>query len=124
MSGVAKAELHVHLEGTAPPELVSHIAARNGVDVPARMLGTDGRFRYTDFLDFLATYDLAASVIRTGQDYRDITYDYLCQCGRGGAIYVELTASPDHAALVGLSDEEHLSAIAEGIDDARRDTGI
>jgi len=124
LSPVPQAELHVHLEGTAPPELVSRIAARNGLPLPERMLGEDGRFRYTDFLDFLATYDLAASVIRTGQDYRDITYEYLCSCARGGAIYVELTASPDHAALVGLSDEQHLAAIAEGIDDARRDTGI
>jgi adenosine deaminase len=124
MSTVPQAELHVHLEGTAPPELVSRVAARNGVELPERLLGGDGRFRYSDFLDFLATYDLAASVIRTGHDYRDITYEYLCQCARGGAIYVELTASPDHAALVGLSEEEHLSGIASGIDDARRDTGI
>jgi adenosine deaminase len=119
-----KAELHVHLEGTAPPELVQRIAARNGVSIPGGVLGHDGRFRYTDFLDFLRTYDLAASVIRTGEDYRDITYEYLCACARGGAIYVELTASPDHAALVGLSDEGHLDGIARGIDDARRDTGI
>src|SRR6201996_4884081 len=118
MSGVAKAELHVHLEGTAPPELVSRIAARNGLDVPERLLGTDGRFRYTDFLDFLATYDLAASVIRTDEDYRDITYAYLCSCARGGAIYVELTASQDHATLVGLSDEAHWGGIARGIDEA------
>src|SRR6201996_9119930 len=124
MPDVAKAELHVHLEGTAPPELVARIATRNGVDLPEQLLGTDGRFRYTDFLDFLRTYDLAASVIRTGQDYRDITYEYLGACAAGGAIYVELTASPDHARLVGLSDEEHLEAIAQGIDDARRDTGI
>ena len=41
------AELHVHLEGTAPPELVSRIARRNGVDLPERLLGDDGRFRYT-----------------------------------------------------------------------------
>ena len=41
------------------------------------MLGDDGRFHYTDFLHFLRTYDLAASVIRTGEDYRDITYEYL-----------------------------------------------
>jgi adenosine deaminase len=121
---VPEAELHVHLEGTAPPELVQHIAARNGVPLPSRLLGSDGRFRYTDFLDFLRTYDLAASVIRTGQDYRDITYEYLCQCARGGAIYVELTASPDHARVVGLSDEEHLAGIARGIDEARSDTGI
>jgi adenosine deaminase len=119
-----KAELHVHLEGTAPPDLVQRIAARNGVSIPPGMLGHDGRFQYTDFLDFLRTYDLAASVIRTAEDYRDITYEYLCGCARDGAIYVELTASPDHAALVGLSDEEHLDGIARGIDDARRDTGI
>jgi adenosine deaminase len=124
MPTVPQAELHVHLEGTAPPELVSRIAARNGLDLPEGMLGDDGRFRYGDFLDFLATYDLAASVIRTGQDYRDITYDYLCDCAAGGAIYVELTASPDHAALVGLSDTDHLGGIAQGIDDACRDTGI
>jgi adenosine deaminase len=124
MPTVPKAELHVHLEGTAPPELVGRIAARNGLSLPERLLGTDGRFRYTDFLDFLRTYDLAASVIRTGEDYRDITYEYLCSCARGGAVYVELTASPDHAALVGLSDEEHWDGIARGIDDGRRDTGI
>ena len=124
MQTVPEAELHVHLEGTAPPELVTRIAARNGLSLPDRLLETDGRFRYTDFLDFLRTYDLAASVIRTGEDYRDITYEYLCSCARGGAIYVELTASPDHAALIGLSDEEHWDGIARGIDDARRDTGI
>jgi adenosine deaminase len=124
MPTVPMAELHVHLEGTAPPELVRRIAARNGSPLPERLLGSDGRFRYGDFLDFLRTYDLAASVIRTAEDYRDITYEYLCACGRGGAIYVELTASPDHAQLVGLSDEDHLSGIALGIDDARRDCGI
>jgi adenosine deaminase len=92
--------------------------------VPEGVFETPERFRYTDFLHFLQTYDLAASVIRTGDDYRDVTYEYLAGCAREGAIYVELTASPDHAALVGLSDEEHLDAIALGIDDARREHGI
>jgi adenosine deaminase len=109
----------VHLEGTAPPELIGRIARRNGLRVTEGLLGDDERFTFTDFLDFLAAYDRAASVIRTGEDYRDITYEYLRDCAREGAIYVELTASPDHAALVGLSDSEHLEGIARGIDDAR-----
>ncbi len=121
---VAKAELHVHLEGTAPPELIARIAQRNGVALPDGMLAEDGQFHYTNFLHFLQTYDLAASVIRTAEDYRDITYDYLAAVAQDGGIYVELTASPDHAALVGLSDEEHYAGIAAGIDDARRDHGI
>ncbi|MGZ4167054.1 MAG: adenosine deaminase [Solirubrobacteraceae bacterium] len=124
IDALAKVELHVHLEGTATPELVQRLAARNGIALPERLLNEHGRFHYGDFLDFLDTYDLAASVIRTGADYRDITYEYLSACAREGAVYVELTASPDHAALVGLSDEEHLDGIAQGIDDAREQHGI
>jgi adenosine deaminase len=118
---IPKAELHVHLEGTAPPALIGRIAQRNGMPVPSGLFDGDDRFVYSDFLDFLRAYDDAASVIRTGEDYRDITYEYLCSCAEQGAIYVELTASPDHAALVGLSDAEHLDGIAQGIDDARAD---
>lgn len=119
-----KAELHVHLEGTAPPALIARIAKRNGIELPAGMLAPDGRFHFRDFLHFLNTYDLAASVIRTSEDYRDITYEYLSSVAREGGVYVELTASPDHAALVGLDDDAHYGGIAQGIDDARRDHGI
>jgi adenosine deaminase len=124
VDGLAKVELHVHLEGTATPELVQRLAVRNAIELPARLLNEHGRFHYGDFLDFLRTYDMAASVIRTAEDYRDITYEYLRECAAEGAIYVELTASPDHARLVGLSDEEHLDGITRGIDDARRLHGI
>ena len=124
MSGVPKVELHVHLEGTAPPDLIRRLAERNGLPVPEGTFAAPDRFAYTDFLDFLRTYDKAASVIRTGEDYRDITYEYLVSCAAQGAIYVELTASPDHAKLVGLSDEEHLDGIARGIDDARAEADI
>jgi adenosine deaminase len=124
LTDVPKAELHVHLEGTAPPDLIRRIAERNGLPVPEGVFATPDRFAYTDFLDFLKTYDKAASVIRTGDDYRDITYEYLMSCAAEGAIYVELTASPDHAKLVGLSDEEHIDGIARGIDDARGGSGI
>ncbi len=118
------AELHVHLEGTVPPALIQRLADRNGLKVPEGVFATPEKFKWVDFLDFLRTYDLAASVIRTQQDYRDITYEYLMSCAREGAIYVELIASPDHARSVGLTDAEHYDGIAAGIDDARRDGDI
>ena len=119
-----KAELHVHLEGTATPELIGSIAARNGLQLPPGLLAAPDRFAWRDFLDFLATYDLAASVVRTGQDFRDITYAYLSACAAEGVVYVELIASPDHAHAAGLGDAEHWDGIAAGIDDARTDHGI
>jgi adenosine deaminase len=121
---IAKVELHVHLEGTAPPALIRRLAERNGLPVPEGVFADDGRFAYTDFLDFLETYDRAASVIRTAEDYRYVTYEYLAGCAYEGAVYVELIVSPDHAARVGLSGEEHLDGIGRGIDEARRDHGI
>jgi adenosine deaminase len=119
-----KAELHVHLEGTATPDLVRRIADRNGLEIPEGVFAAPDRFAWRDFLDFLNTYNMVSSVIRTGEDYRDVTYEYLAACAGDGAIYVELTASIDHARLAGLSDAEHWEGIAAGIDDARRDHDI
>ncbi len=121
---VPKAELHVHLEGTAPPALIRRLAARHGMPVPEGVFRSDEEFEWSDFLHFLRTYDLAAGVIRTAQDYRDVTFEYLSACAAEGAVYVELIASPDHAAAVGLSDAEHYAGIAQGIDDARAAHGI
>jgi adenosine deaminase len=119
-----KAELHVHLEGTAPPALIRRLAERNGMTVPEGVFKSDDEFEWSDFLHFLRTYDLAASVIRTPEDYRDVTFEYLVSCAAEGAVYVEVIASPDHAAAVGLSDAEHYAGIAQGIDDARHEHGI
>jgi adenosine deaminase len=119
VNGVPKAELHVHLEGTADADLLARLAERHGRTLPADLLTG-----WTDFLDFLRAYDVAASVIRTGEDYRDVTYEYLARCAAEGAVYVELIASLGHGDEVGLPDDEHLAGIAAGIDDARRDHGV
>ena len=121
---VPKAELHVHLEGTAKPELIRRIAARNGLALPPGLLADPDTFAWRDFLDFLATYDLAASVIRTAEDYRDVVLAYLSDCAAEGAVYVELIASPDHARAVGLSEAEHRAGLFAGIDEARAAHGI
>ncbi len=121
---VPKAELHVHLEGTAKPELIRRLARRNGLDLPPGLFVDDETFHWIDFLSFLKSYDLAASVIRTAQDYRDVVHEYLRDCAEEGAIYVELIASPDHARAVGLSEAEHRAGLFQGIDDARADFGI
>ncbi len=124
IESVPKAELHVHLEGTATPALVRTLAERNGMTLPKALFAHENAFAWTDFLHFLETYDLAASVIRTPEDYRDVTYDYLSRCAGEGVVYCEMMSSPDHAAANGMTYGDHLEGIAAGIDDARRDHGI
>ena len=121
---IPKAELHAHLEGTAGPDLVRRLADRNGMSLPDGLFDAEGGFAWTDFLDFLRAYDAASSVIRTPLDYRDVTYEYLMGCARDGAIYAEVMSSPDHAAMAGMSYTDHLDGIAQGIEDARAESGI
>ena len=118
------AELHVHLEGTVPPALIQKLADRNGLSVPAGVFASPDRFQWVDFLDFLRTYDLAASVIRTEQDYRDITYEYLIGLRpRGRDLRRADRLARPCGVRSGCPTPTHYAGIAAGIDDARRDGG-
>ena len=108
---IPKAELHVHLEGAASPDLVRRLAERNQIDLAPSLFDEQGNFAWNDFLPFLEVYDAAAGVIRTVADYRDVTYEYLRACAEEGAIYVELMSSPDHAAEAGMSYQDHVDGI-------------
>jgi adenosine deaminase len=105
----------VHLEGTVTPELARRIARRNGVDPPP------DPYDYRDFAHFLELYDVVASRLRTADDYREVTREYLTGAG---AVYVELTASAEQAEAVGVSDAEHVDAIARGIEESGVEAGL
>ncbi len=124
MTGIPKAELHVHLEGTATPALVRRLAARNHVALPEDLFSDDDTFNWHDFSHFLTVYDTASSVIVTPADYRDVTYDYLARSAAEGVVYCEMFSSPDHAAATGMTYGEHVAGIAQGIDDARAEYAI
>ncbi len=117
------AELHCHIEGAAPPELVCALAHRHGVDVTG-LVDEQGHYRWHDFTSFLAAYDLASSVFRTPQDYAALSHAYFTQCAREGMIYGEIFISPDHAMAAGLGYEAYVEGLAEGILQAKDECGI
>jgi len=119
-----KVELHVHNKGTITHELASELAKRHEVKLPAGLFNKDGKYQFSDFLDFLKKYDQVAALVRTPQDVGDVVYDYLKRCHAQGAIYVEITCSPYHARTVGLSYEQFVNALALAIDRAQQAFGI
>lgn len=124
VASLPKAELHCHIEGSAPPALVRKLAQRNGVILPDSMFVDEHRFAWEDFHSFLSAYDAACDAMRKPEDYRDLVYDYLGRCAREGAIYVEMFSSPEHVEDVGMSYAAQLEGLAAGIEAAEADFGI
>lgn len=123
---IKKAELHVHLEGTITPTLAQQLATRNKLIIPEGLIAPDGEsYLSRDFLHFLSVYDTLAALIKTPQDYYDITFDYLRANALENTLYVEMMYSPDHAEqMSGIPSIEHLHAIQQAIDDAEAQFGI
>lgn len=119
-----KAELHVHLEGTVSPALAVRLAERNNMPLPEGIFNADGEYNWSTFPEFLNSYDVASSVIRTHADYVDVTYEYLASIAREGAIYAELTIGPDIPAMFGMGYTDYIQAVAEGCEKAKAEFDI
>lgn len=119
---ILKAELHCHIEGAATPEMAVLQASRYGVDWSSFV--RDGKYQWSDFSTFLDAYDVVAGLFRTQADFASLTESYLSSIARNGAIYSELSISPDHAGRVGLSPQDYTDAIAEGVARANAKTGL
>lgn len=121
---IPKAELHCHLEGSVPPALARELAARNGLDLPPGLFGTDGHYVWRDFLSFLDAYDRVCGVLRTPRDFGDILYSYLQRTAAEGAVYVEMFCSPERPKALNIPYATWLGALVDAIDRARADFGI
>jgi adenosine deaminase len=116
-------ELHCHVEGAAPPNLVRVKADRWGVDLDW-LFDDAGGYAWHDFTSFIRAYDGVASVFRTFDDYADLAEAYLAASAADGVIYTELFISPDHARRTGIGWIPYLHGIAEGIRRAEARRGI
>jgi len=78
-----KAELHCHIEGAAPPDLVVRQAAKYGADVSPFI--RDGAFVWHDFASFLAAYDSSADLFRDEDDFARLSEHYLTSLAKSSS---------------------------------------
>ena len=111
-----KVELHLHLEGAAPPALIRTLAAEKGIALPG-VFDAKGHYLWHDFSSFLACYEAACQVLSSPEDYARLTAAVLAAARADGVIYTEVFVSPD---LCGGGDpvawREYLAAIAGAAD--------
>lgn len=110
---IPKLELHLHLEGAAPPAFIRGLAKEKYEDISG-IFDERGAYAYKGFGEFLRVYEAATSVLRSPEDYARLTRAVLEECAASGVIYAETFLSPDFCGGRDLSAwREYLAAITE-----------
>jgi len=93
--GLPKAELHLHIEGSLEPDLMFALAQRNGVAIPyASVEDVRAAYAFGNLQDFLDIYYAGADVLRTQQDFHDLTAAYFDRAAADGVVHAELMFDP------------------------------
>ncbi|ALG89554.1 MULTISPECIES: adenosine deaminase [Actibacterium] len=124
LKNVPKVELHLHLEGAAPPAFIRGLAKRKNMDISG-VFDADGGYAFTDFRHFLQVYEAATATLQTPEDYHRLTLAVLEESAANGVIYTESFLSPDFCGGRDVGAwREYLHAIRDAADQAEREFGI
>ncbi|MCX7889830.1 MAG: adenosine deaminase [Rhodobacteraceae bacterium] len=119
-----KVELHLHLEGAAPPAFIRGLAQEKSLDLTG-LFAPDGSYAIAGFRHFLKVYEAACTVLRTPEDYRRLTLAVLEESAASGVVYTEVFLSPDFCGGRDVAAwQEYLEAIREAAEAAGRRDGI
>jgi aminodeoxyfutalosine deaminase len=125
LSALPKAELHVHLEGSMPPQTLLDLAARHGVEgLPTSLDAVREFYDFRDFAHFVDVYRAAVTVLRDGADFAALAYDKGAELASHGVRYAEVFVTPQLHAGRGIAADEVFGGLEDGRRRALRDHGV
>ncbi len=118
-----KVELHLHLEGAAPPEFIRTLAQEQSVDLSG-IFDESGAYKWSDFAEFLKVYEAACSVLKGPDEFRRLTERVLAEQSAHNVIYTEIFLAPDLCGGDAAGWRDYLAAMIEGAQNAQAAHGI
>jgi adenosine deaminase len=120
-----KAELHLHIEGTFEPELMFEIAARNNISLKYSSVDELRQaYKFNNLQDFLDIYYSGAGVLRTEEDFYDLTYAYLLRAHSDSVLHTEIFFDPQTHSANGISFKTVIEGIHRALRDGHQKLGI
>ena len=120
-----KVELHCHIEGTLEPELMFTLAERNGVALPHDSVeGLRAAYQFNQLQDFLDLYYAGMSVLRSEQDFYDLTWAYLERINQQNVRHTEIFFDPQGHVSRGIPLDTAVVGITSALDHAEREFGV
>lgn len=118
-------ELHLHLEGTLEPELIFRLAERNRIALPyADIDDLAARYDFTDLQSFLDLYYANMAMLRTAEDFAEMTEAYLTRAAEAGVCHAEVFLDPQAHVSRGVPLEAALQGVSSALDAAPARHGI
>ena len=125
ITGLPKAELHLHIEGSLEPELMFALAQRNGVAIPyATVKDVRAAYAFGNLQDFLDIYYAGADVLRTRDDFHDLAAAYFARAAADGVVHAEIMFDPQTHTDRGVSFETVIEGLLSGMAEAETSYGI
>jgi adenosine deaminase len=125
IEGLPKVELHCHIEGTFEPELMFQLAQRNSIDLPySDVESLREAYKFTELQDFLDIYYQGMNVLRTKQDFYDLTWAYLQKVHSHKVVHTEIFFDPQGHTSRDVSFETVVEGITGALDDGEKKMGI
>ena len=119
------AELHLHLEGTLEPETIFAIAERNKIALPyANIDELRARYAFTDLQAFLDLCYTNVDVLRTAEDFADMTTAYLERAAAAGLRHAEVFLNPQAHTVRGVPLPEVMAGVASALSESLRTHGL
>jgi adenosine deaminase len=120
ITGLPKAELHLHIEGTLEPEMVFALAARNGVALPYPSVTALRRaYDFSNLQDFLDLYYQATQVLLTERDFHDLASAYLDRARAENIRHTEIFFDPQAHMRRGVPLATVIEGLLAALDEAQ-----
>jgi adenosine deaminase len=115
LSGMPKAELHLHIDGSLRAPRLLQLAAKHSVSLPySSVAEVEAAYDFSDLQSFLDLYYLGASVLRDQEDFYLLMKDYLEVCRVQNIVHCEIMVEPQTYLPQGVE----LAVVLEGFDRA------
>lgn len=125
ITGLPKAELHLHIEGSLEPELMFALAQRNRIDIPfANVEEVRAAYSFSRLQDFLDIYYRGADVLRTEEDFRDLAVAYFDRAAADGVVHAEIFFDPQTHTDRGIPIQAVVDGLLAGMSDAEERHGL
>lgn len=125
LGAMPKAELHMHIEGSLEPELIFRLAGRNGMTLAyPDVESLRQAYVFNNLQDFLDIYHTGTTVLRTEQDFYDMTHAYLARAHADNVVHAEIFFDTQTHTGHGLDAQVVVSGLHRACVDAAAEFGI